>query len=248
MTRRHALQRGAAVVGGLAVGASTVGTVGGATAARARIVGEHHFVRAAGDTEPSQVPDPQDRLVERRFGNPVDDGTDPDKLDGTHQLRWGEFRAVNGHVTLECNADGSTDVRVTATGLVPNKRYTMWVIVFHEPGFHFESRAVMPFGTPGTAGEHVLGAGPLGPQDGSENGLEVRGSRGDLTATHPAGEELAIAGPDGPYTVEGCLLDEYEVHLVGDYHLDGQTHGPVPGAPGVHVEHFGAVFVDGMPM
>lgn len=247
LTRRTALKAGGLLTSGLALGSASIGTAGANMHVEADIVGEHHFVRAADDSDPgSPIPDPQDRLVERRLGNPVDDGTDESALDGTHQLRWGEFRAVNGEVTMKCANDG-TDVSVRANGLVPNKLYTAWVIVFHEPGFDFSSREIFPFAQPGTAGEHLLGAGPLGFPDGSQNTFAVHGGHGELSARHPRGK-LPIPGPEGFYTVEGCLLDEFEVHIVGDYHLDGDTHGAFPGSPGQHVEHFGAAFKEGEPI
>lgn len=87
VTRRRALKTGAILTGVLASGGTAIGTVGASTRAEAGIVGEHHFVRAAGAEEPSAKPDPQDRLVERRLGHPVDDGRDEEDLDGTHQLR-----------------------------------------------------------------------------------------------------------------------------------------------------------------
>lgn len=244
LTRRNALKAGAIVSSGLALGGAAMGTVVGNTAVTADVVGEHHFVRAADDSDPgSPVPDPQDRLVERRKGHPVDDGADESTLDGSHQLRWGAFRAVNGEVTMECR-NGGTDVRLWADGLVPNMRYTAWVIIFEAPGFDFENREIFPFGAPGTAGEHFVGAGPLGRPAGTDNNFWSRGSHGVLSAHHPPGE-LPILG----YEIDGCLLDEFEVHIVGDLHLDGTFGpGPGPGAPGTHVEHFGAAFKDGMPL
>lgn len=241
ITRRKALKTGVVLSSGLALGTTLTGTVGAASTATAEIVGEHHFVRAADDTEPSSIPDPQDRLVERRAGNPVDDGIDEGALDGTHQLRWGEFNAVNGHVTLDCSGEG-TEVSLWAEGLVSDGLYTVWVVVFEEPGFHFDSREIFPFGAEGTAAEHVIAAGALGSTPGSENVITAHGSHGQLTANQPAGE-LSIFG-----SVGDCLLEEFEVHIIGDYHLDGQTHGPVPGGPGEHVEHFAAAFREGMPI
>lgn len=248
LTRRNALKTGLALTSGSVLGSAAIGTVGANDQIVADVVGEHHFVRAADDSDAgSPIPDPQDRLVERRLGNPVDDGTDESELDGTHQLRWGEFSAVNGEVSMEGSKDG-TDVNLWTTGLVPNKKYTAWVVIFHDPGFDFSSREIFPFAAPGTAAEHLLGAGPLGRPTGSENNFQARGSRGVLSAHHPPGE-LPIPGPEGPYTVEGSLLDEFEVHIVGDMHLDGTFGpGPFPAFPGEHVEHFGAAFKEGSPI
>lgn len=149
---------------------------------------------------------------------------------------------MNGRVTLDCSGNG-TDVSLRANGLVPDGLYTAWVIVFEAPGFHFDSRDVFPFGADGTAAENVIGAGALGSTDGSENVFSAPPSGdGELSANHPAGES-SIFGAVGD-----CLLDEFEVHVVGDYHLDGMTHGPVPGGPGQHVEHFGAAFRQGEPI
>ncbi|WP_396612444.1 hypothetical protein ACH9L7_04000 [Haloferax sp. S1W] len=229
----------------ICLGTATVGTAGAKRRDGAEIVGEHHFIRAAGDTEPSPIPDPQDPIVERRHGNPVDNGTKPTMLDGSHHVRWGEFRAVNGRVTMDSSGSG-TDVSLKATGLLPGVPYTAWIIVFEEPGFDFSNRTIMPFGAPGTAAENVIGAGALGHLSGDssidDNNLDVRGGRGTLSVTQPAGD-LTIFG-----SVPDDLSDVYEVHIVGDAHLDGQPHGAVPGPTGAHVEHFGAAFIGGDPL
>lgn len=257
ITRRKALKTGALVTGGFALGGSAVGTVGAnGMKAVAEIEGEHHFVRAEGDEEDpvSPKPDPQDPLVERREGNPVDDGTDEENRDGTHQLRWGEFRAVNGHVMLDCRGEG-TDVRLKATGLIPNGLYTLWVIVFESPGFDFGSRDIFPFGADGTAAENVIAAGALGHlQEDVEQGeaitnnvFEARGSHGELSANQPGGK--LTLHPLLPTEVKDWLLNEFEVHIVGDFHLDGRTYdNGGPGPAGHHIEHFGAVFKEGEPL
>jgi hypothetical protein len=42
--------------------------------------------------------------------------------------------------------------------------------------------------------------------------------------------------------VSGCLLDEVAFQLVGVYHLDGTSHGPVPGPPCQFVDTFAWTF------
>lgn len=214
ITRRDALKASAALASGLAGGGVAVGTVGASESITTRASTFHHRVRAADDSDPgSPKPDPQDLLVERAQGNPVDDGEVVD-LDGTHQLRWGEFSAVEGRATVEC-VEGGTDVTFELRGLVPNELYSVWVIVFESPGF-VDTRNLK------VATQNRVGVGSLGAPDGSENVFRARGSTGSLEVFHPDGD-LSVFG-----SVEDCLLNEYEVHLVGLFHLDNETHGPLP--------------------
>jgi hypothetical protein len=39
-----------------------------------------------------------------------------------------------------------------------------------------------------------------------------------------------------------ALTDEFEWHVVGAYHIDGQSHGPSLGPDGTAVEQFGFIF------
>lgn len=256
VTRREALKTGAVVTSGIAFGSTAIGSTEANSKVVAEIVPEHFFVRAEGDSDPDandvggstddhQVaapkPDPQDDIVERRKGNPVDDGTKP-KLEDGDQFTWAEFSDVDGIVNIQCTGK-ETHVNLTAHGLIPEGLYTAWVIVFEDPGFDFGSRNIFPFGADGTAAEHVTGAGSLGSPDGGENIFRANNAgNAALTAKHPAGD-LGIFG-----SVGNCLLDEFEVHIVGDYHLDDTTHGPIPGKPGVHIEQFAAAFKEGEPL
>ncbi|MDX1747965.1 MAG: hypothetical protein R3324_18695 [Halobacteriales archaeon] len=256
ITRRTALRTGVAVSSGLAFGGAAVGTVGARRGAVAEIVPEHFFVRAEGDEDPdaddvggatddhadyAPVPDPADEIVERRLGHPVDDGTQHEAQDG-HHFTWAEFSDLGGLVNIRCTGR-ETHVNLAAHGLIPGGLYTAWVVVFGPPGFDFDSRNMFPFGAAGTAAEHVVAAGPLGSSGGGENVFRANHAGiGALTARHPAGP-LGIFG-----TVGDCLLEEFEVHIVGDFHLDDLTHGSVPGAPGTHVEQFGAVIKEGEPI
>ena len=86
ISRRRLRRRGATAAGVLALGGTAV-TPGAA----APVVGDHHFVSADGvederlevpDVEPAPVLEPDDPIVERRLGNPIDDGTAPVDLEG----------------------------------------------------------------------------------------------------------------------------------------------------------------------
>lgn len=222
LTRRHALKAGAGVVSGMVGNQAAVGTVSASESISVRASAFHHRLRAADDEEPSPKPDPQDLLVERARGNPVDDGNVVE-LDGTHQLRWGELRAVEGRTTVEC-VDGGTDVTVELAGLVPNQLYSVWVIVFEEPGF-VDTRNLS------VATQNRVGLGSLGAPGGSENVFRARGSTGRLNVFHPKG---ALSGFG---SVANCLLNEHEVHLVGMFHLDNKSDDakPVPGTVVPHV-------------
>lgn len=244
ITRRNALKAGIAVSSGLAFGGTAIGTAGAKQQAEGGVVPEHHFVRKKGTEhlEPeSPKPEDDDKLVERREGYWVDDGTTHDKLDG-HWFTWNEFsNGVDGTVTVDCQGKG-TDVSFMGEGLIPNGLYTVWVVTFEEPGFHFDSREIFPFGADGTAAENVIGAGALGWPWDDEPANRFRADnegKGMVSTNHPKGE-LSIFGEVG-----NCLLDEFELHFVIDFHLDDQTHGAVPGGPGEHVEHVGAAFKEG---
>jgi hypothetical protein len=84
----------------------------------------------------------------------------------------------------------------------------------------------------------VIGVGALGPNDGSGN-VFIAEENGEATisGTNPGGM-LSARGSIG-----ACwLTDEFEVHVVGAYHIDGATSGRVPGPEGTWVEHFGFMF------
>lgn len=138
LTRRRALRSGVALSTGLVFGGFASGTAAATAMATSRAVPIHLALRAMGDSEPSPRPDPQDKLVHRFSGNPVDDGTDHEELDGSHQLKWGEFRALEGRARMECVEDGDvveTAVSLAVKGLVPGGLYTVWVCEFENPGF-----------------------------------------------------------------------------------------------------------------
>jgi hypothetical protein len=144
------------------------------------------------------------------YGNRPCDPANPTVLnpvtapDG-HQITWGEWTQIEGQAAVKCINNGS-HVVVHLSGLIPNGQYTVWVFIFHPAG-------------------NLVAAGPLGAQDGSENGFVADADGvGHIGRVLPPGMLSAKPGP-----FDGCLTDEdeFQVHVV--YHIDGMTHGNVPG-------------------
>ena len=92
---------------------------------------------------------------------------------------------------------------------------------------------------------------PVGPEpslratDAAAAASRQRG--GSLSTSGPTGEGAvsAITRP-GPLSTFGsiaacALTGEFEWHVVGAYHIDGQSHGPTLGPAGSAVEQFGFV-------
>lgn len=169
-----------------------------------------------------------------QFYDPDDPKLVPVTAPDHHHLTWDEFATATGRITAKCVEEG-TKVRVRVGGLLPGGLYSMWVVVFAEPGY--VEGAEDPF-------VHLIGAAPLGNNDGSEASFRASDSgRGRLTAVdEPATLTADIIDPaNEDYRTGDCLLtDEYEVHVLGAYHYDDETHGPEPRPFGV--EQFGAIF------
>jgi hypothetical protein len=162
------------------------------------------------------------------------DPNQPDVLEAVvapdgHQLTFGELSPVQGRATVKCSRQG-TRVNMKLVGLIPGGVYTIWLLTFEEPGFTLDFA-------------HLIGEGSLGPPDGSKNSFVASSAgKASLSVHQPAGA-LSEFGE-----ATDCLFDEFEFHLVGAYHPNGQTYGPTPGptdAPNPYcyfVEHFGFVF------
>jgi len=118
-----------------------------------------------------------------------------------HQLTLGEFNAAVGRVLVNCIKTG-THTAIHFSGLVPKGTYTVWLV------------RVNPA---------IIGAGSLGATALSANSFVAsEAGEGELSRTTPE-QDLSIFGHIG-----ACFLDDVvELHVV--YHLDQQTHGPVPG-------------------
>jgi hypothetical protein len=138
-----------------------------------------------------------------------------------HQVTWGEWNDVDGRASVKCVRQGS-HVVVHLSGLIPNGQYSAWIVAFKPPGFNTDPTL------PNPPAANAVTAGPLGPQDGSENGF---------VADDDGEGQISGILPPGPMSLlhlvafDGCLEDYAEFHVHIAYHLDGMTHGPVQGPP-----------------
>src|SRR6266545_8262136 len=138
-----------------------------------------------------------------------------------HQVTWGEWNDVEGQVLVKCIPSGSLVV-VHLSGLIPNGQYSAWVVTFKAPGFNPDPTL------PNPPAANAVSAGPLGLQDGSENGFVADDDgEGEIVGVLPAGPMSLLH----LVTFDGCLTDEvgFQVHIA--YHIDGTTHGPTQGPP-----------------
>jgi hypothetical protein len=140
------------------------------------------------------------------------------------QITLAEFAAVEGTVSVECGPRG-TDVTLQLRNLIPNGVYTIWNVVFKAPGFD-------------PTFSNLIGLGALGSTSGTQSVFRASATgQGSITGTTAAGP-LSMQGSIGAC----ALTDEFEWHVVGAYHIDGQSHGPSLGPDGTAVEQFGFIF------
>ena len=101
-----------------------------------------------------------------------------------------------------------------------------------------ESGSRLGFGGFDPTFANLIGLGALGSNDGAHNAFRASASgEGEVSAITPPGP-LSVFGSMG-----GCaLIDEFEAHVVGAYHIDGQSHGPSLGPDGTAVEQLGSIF------
>ncbi|PHN07460.1 hypothetical protein [Flavilitoribacter nigricans] len=176
------------------------------------------FVRNDANEMPSSA---TDLIYESRLKNPVN------APDG-HQLTWGEFSTVSGVAEAICRENG-IEVQLSLSGLIPNGVYTIWNVLFEAPGMD---------PTDPILGLDALGAAGKG--DGSDSKF-VASATGEAQITiHSPGGDLSMVSN---ITIGNCpLTDNFEWHVVGAYHIDGQTYGPDLGPIGTGVEQFGFIF------
>lgn len=170
--------------------------------------------------ENGSVPsNPTSPLFDVRKQNPV---IAPDG----HQVTWAEYSDIRGTMTSECTASGNK-VSLDVEGLIPNGIYTIWNVTVKAPGFD-----------PSMEGFNVTGIGAAGKGDGSDNRIQAS-ANGEISIT--------LTSPGGPMSMFGnigaCpMTDEYEWHLVGAYHIDGQTYGGDLGPDGTVCVQFAFIY------
>ena len=121
-----------------------------------------------------------------------------------HQITLGEFNMASGWADVKCVNTG-THVVIHLSGLIPNGVYTIWTMVMN-------------------SSHNFIGVGALGAPDGSENAFTASpAGTASLSVIMPAGN-LSAFGKIG-----NCFGSEFEVLLSTAYHMDGLTHGGVPG-------------------
>lgn len=131
-----------------------------------------------------------------------------------HQIKLGEWIQANGDVALQCTKKG-TVITAEFTGLIPNAVYSCWIVVWG----------------PGPAkpdGSNLIGVGPVGAIDGSQNHFVSSSTGTGVVSALTRAETL----PEIPYPIGSCLLSKTdpnigEIDIAVGYHLDGQTHGSV---------------------
>jgi hypothetical protein len=121
-----------------------------------------------------------------------------------HQITLGEFNMASGWADVKCVNTG-THVVLHLSGLIPNGVYTVWTMVMN-------------------SSSNFIGVGALGAGDGSQNVFTASdGGTASLSVIMPAGSLSAFG------TIGNCFSSEFEVLLATAYHMDGLTHGGVPG-------------------
>jgi len=129
-----------------------------------------------------------------------------------------EWHSVEGVATVQLVNNG-TQIHLKLQNLQPHGVYTVWIAGFQPPGT-----------TPDFS--NLAGVGALGKTDGSQNRF-VASAHGEA--------EFSILQHEGPYSaativsgafIPSSLFDLGAFQILGAYHPDGQTHGPVPGDAG----------------
>lgn len=221
VSRREALQKGGVLTGGLVLGASAVSNPVLAKPERetksATVATAGPFTAVDVDGNHGPFDDPGTQLYEPLVSDDNDTREPLTAPDG-HHITWGEWSQVSGRVKFKCLEEG-THVTVHTSDLIDKGVYTIWVIVWK--------------------GGELVGAGPLGANDGSDNAFGASESgEGHIVATHEPKTMPLPPGNESEY--RECLLDHMSVFIVGGYHNDDETYGTFPGPN--EVDHFIAIF------
>lgn len=138
-----------------------------------------------------------------------------------HQVTLSEWQTATGSATVFCK-DGTTVYQMQFNGLIPNGVYTIW---------------------------NFLLTRPLAPTDGIDfsvdingNGALGNGTLNSLVASDTGAASLEVTVGEGPLSMFGmqpsCAITSVPGFiLVINYHIDGQTHGSIPGPDKDDVAH-----------
>lgn len=183
------------------------------------VAAEYAYIVDADGNKLDATSDPGTLIYSARGDNP------PLLAPDGHHLTLGEFDRPQGLAVVSCS-DAGTHLTLSLSGLVPNGMYTLWNIVFQEPGFD------------GTM-SNAVGLGSFGANDGSDNAFTASPSgTGSISVVVPAGPLSNVVppqpevSPDETYVVGSCLLEEYQFHIDVNYHADGEAYGGFPGPAG----------------
>lgn len=234
VSRRAAPQKGGVLAGGLVLCSSAVSnTVLAETAPEretksATVATAGPFTAVDEDGNPGAFGDPDTELYELPASGGGTEELDTGEVimttrltaPGGRHITWGEWSQVSGSVTLECLNEG-TRVMVHTSDLIDKGVYTIWVVVWDNNGV-------------------LVGAGPLGANDGSENAFRASESgEGHIVGIHEPTTMTLPPGNESEY--EKCLLTDHPtVFIVGGYHNDDETHGAKAGPH--EGDHFIAIF------
>jgi len=173
------------------------------------------------ENEMNEMPSQEsDLLYEFRQKNPVVD------MDGKH-MTWADFGTVKGKAKVT-STQGGFMVDLELSGLIPNGVYTIWNVTFFEEGMD-PSKEML----------NIRGLGCIGATNGTENYFTAsEDGKGSISAFTATPAPLSMMGD----ILADPIKDEVEFHVVGAYHLDGQTWGANLGPDGTAVEQFGFIF------
>lgn len=193
------------------------------TAAAQDATGRFNIIRAAiVDVGGNTPTDPSTPLYKKNTDPPF-----PVLAPDGHHVTLEEFLKADGEGTITRTPQG-TELRMELTGLIANGVYSGWGFHFTDPPFNFDE--FPNFGASANKGATGVNDGSTGRFDADDNG--------DAT--------YVVMLPPGPLSQAGeapaYALDGFSSFAVGGvYHIDGETHGPVP-APN-HIGAFSIGFV-----
>ena len=127
-----------------------------------------------------------------------------------HQVTLGEFHKVRGVARVLC-INQRTDIAINFEGLIPNGKYTIWILTFKLPGFHNNF-------------DNLIGNGALKLTGNKENTFTAFSDGSATLSAKMDAQSLSLFG-----SVGDCLFSEFEVHLMVAYSSDNVLHNGPPG-------------------